>query len=50
MKFPSFSALKSWFRGTQAFERWVAMTRLAPVAGSTLSRSSVFWSRDRRWT
>ncbi|MNV82179.1 hypothetical protein D3C71_1759010 [compost metagenome] len=50
MKFPSVSALKSWFSGTQASERWVAMTRLAPVVGSTLSRSRVFWSRDRRWT
>ncbi|MNE83220.1 hypothetical protein D3C80_1800150 [compost metagenome] len=50
MKLPSSSALKLWLSGTQAVERCVAMTRLAPVVGSTLSSSSVFWSRDSRWT
>ena len=50
MKVPSFSALKSLVRDTQASEVWLAITRLAPVAGSTDSRSSVFWSRLSRWT
>ena len=50
MKFPFSRALKSSVSSTQASLVWVAITFDAPVAGSTLSRSSVFWSRDWRCT
>ena len=50
MNRPSDSGRKSWVRSTQLSSVWVRMARAAPVAGSTASRSRVFWSRDWRCT